>query len=162
ELLRKESITAKLREFRLLDKLLAGARRTARRRDAREALLRTLRQGAERIPAEALAETLLTWAGRWAEGADWEHSARRLAETIRSKGWDGKALDLAAKFAAEWAAKPDTRRMLGRIAYEKTNEMKVGGFMGFAMKAFVEFTDADKLGSMIQNLLLSALADVQK
>lgn len=49
---------------------------------------------------------------------------------------DEKALDYGLHQASEWAKRPDTGIMLGKLASEKLSEVKVGGLMGFAFQAF--------------------------
>jgi uncharacterized membrane-anchored protein YjiN (DUF445 family) len=83
-----------------------------------------------------------------------------LSHTIQA-GYDEKALDYVLVEASKWASKTETQHMLGKLANEKLAEVKMGGLMGFAFQAFVGFMDAEKLGSLLNNLISSSIRDLQ-
>ena len=82
------------------------------------------------------------------------------AAFIIREGLDEKALDYALDQAIDWVAKPSTGKMLGEIAQKKLQELQVGGLMGFAVQAFAGFMNEDKMGAMLQHMLLTGMRDL--
>lgn len=75
---------------------------------------------------------------------------------------DQKVLDYVLQEARSWVNQRDTRNMLGKLAAEKLSEVKMGGLMGFAVQAFGGMMNEEKMGGMLQNMLLSGIDDVMK
>ncbi|XID94820.1 DUF445 domain-containing protein [Paenibacillaceae bacterium WGS1546] len=160
ELLKKESITGKLKQFQLLKLAGSAATKMIAKRDNRVAAVKFARALVEKLPLETLAPHLQSALVAIVRGAD----ARPLTEKAIRAAIDGRlderALDYALREGGVWAAKPETGRMLGELALRKVSEAKVGGLMGFAVQAFAGFMNEEKLGTMIQQLLLSAIHDL--
>lgn len=50
-------------------------------------------------------------------------------------------------------SKESTKDKLGSLAIDAIENIKVDGFMQFALKSFTNIVNEDKLGSIIQNLI---------
>lgn len=160
ELLNKESISARLRNLNLIQSAGRYAVRMLAKRHNREAVLTALQGVVERLPAEKLAASLLQGAAGYARGIEPQPLAERAASAVIREGWDEKALDYALDQAIDWISKPSTGKMLGELAQAKLQELQVGGFMGFAVQAFAGFMNEDKMGAMLQHMLLSGVKDL--
>ncbi|QGG55515.1 DUF445 family protein [Paenibacillus sp. B01] len=160
ELLNKESISARLRNLNLIQSAGRYAVRMLAKRHNREAVLTALQGVVERLPAEKLAASLLQGAAGYARGIELQPLAERAASAVIREGWDEKALDYALDQAIDWISKPSTGKMLGELAQAKLQELQVGGFMGFAVQAFAGFMNEDKMGAMLQHMLLSGVKDL--
>lgn len=160
ELLKKESITAKLKQFQLLKLAGSAATKTIARRNNRIGAVKFARALVEKLPLDSLVPHLQSALVSLVRGAD----ARPLAEKAIRAAIDGRlderALDYALREGGVWVSQPETGRLLGAIALQKVSEAKVGGLMGFAVQTFAGFMNEDKLGTMIQQLLLSAIHDL--
>ncbi|MBO9608555.1 MAG: DUF445 domain-containing protein [Paenibacillaceae bacterium] len=86
---------------------------------------------------------------------------RKLFETVMERDYDAKVLDAALEKAQDWVAKPETRDYLGGIAMQLISQLKVGGFMQFAVQAFLGYLSEDKLGDMAQTFLHGKIVQLQ-
>ncbi|WP_127533868.1 DUF445 domain-containing protein [Paenibacillus kobensis] len=161
ELLNKESIENRLRKLKLLQ--LAGRLLTklAARRKVRTALIEELIPMVQQLPLEKAAELAQSAVASVVQRTDLKLVADKLLTTAMEKGYDEMALDYVLGEALGWSKRPETRVLLGKIAAEKIAEVKMGGFMGFAVQAFAGFMDEDKIGGMLQNMLVSGIRGLQ-
>jgi uncharacterized membrane-anchored protein YjiN (DUF445 family) len=61
-----------------------------------------------------------------------------------------------------WAGQPETRDEIGRMALAALSRLEVSGLMQFALNAFIGFMNEEKLGSMIQNIVMTTLYDLRQ
>lgn len=160
ELLNKESITRKLASIDLLGSAGRFAVRLVSKRSNRIAALSVAQSVLQRIPAERLAAALHRGLAAYMQGKELGPIVEKAGETVIREGWDARALDYALDQAVDWASDPETGRMLGDLAQKKMQELQLGGFMGFAVQAFAGFMNEDKLGAMLQHMLLSGIKEL--
>jgi uncharacterized membrane-anchored protein YjiN (DUF445 family) len=84
-----------------------------------------------------------------------------LAEEVIQKEYDALALDYTLEKIAKWAIKRENRNRMGKLALDLLDRVEVEGFMGFALRSFTGFADADKVGRMIQEMLLNATGQLR-
>ncbi|KAA8996218.1 DUF445 domain-containing protein [Paenibacillus spiritus] len=161
ELLNKESIRAKLRTVRFvplasrqLTRFFAGRERRRMLLDQAELLVR-------RLPAEQAVPHLQAALAAYLKEAQLDKAAETVLDRMIGDGKDREAMDYALTQVSGWAERPETRAMLGSIAAAKLAEVKLGGLKGMAFQAFVSFVDESMLGDLLQNMLLSAVRDLQ-
>ncbi|MFF2481958.1 DUF445 domain-containing protein [Paenibacillus sp. NPDC058071] len=160
ELLKKESISRKLLDLKLFNGLAKAAISGIARKKNRVGLIRFAQTLIDRLPLEKVSGSLQRYLAEYAQKQDFAPIVRKLTDKFANDGWDEKTLDFALEYGKGWAAKKETERMLGNLAYSKLDELRVGGFMGFAVQAFVGFMSPEKLGPMVQNMLLGAIRDL--
>ncbi|MFC4600733.1 DUF445 domain-containing protein [Cohnella hongkongensis] len=160
ELLNKDSIKEKLKHFQLMKSVGSAVVRLAAKRSHRVGALKLLHALIARIPLESFAPSIRRAIAEAIKQADVQPLAGKAVQAVVRERMDERALDYALRQGGEWASRPETARMLGTIAMQKVSEAKVGGFMGFAVQAFAGFMSEDKLGAMIQQLLLSGIRDL--
>ncbi|WP_026566011.1 DUF445 domain-containing protein [Bacillus sp. UNC41MFS5] len=81
-----------------------------------------------------------------------------LIDQVKIRKYDEKALDYLLKEVDEWARKESTKYKLGGLAVDAVENIKADGFMQFALKSFSNLVNEEKLGSMIQSLILKGVA----
>lgn len=160
ELLNKDSIVRKLKQFQLLNIISSGAVKIIKRRRNRIGMLSFIQSILTKLPIDRIAPLLQRTISDYVRKVDVKLLAEKALSTIIQEGMDEKAFDYALSQGRLWISKPETRHMLGTIAQQKISEAKVSGIMGFAVQAFAGFMNEDKLGTMIQQLLLSAVEDL--
>ena len=160
ELLNKESIKEKLKQFQLMKTAGSALTRLAAKRSNRVGVLKLAHGLVARLPLETFAPYLQRAIAEAIRSTDMQPLAGKAAQAVVRERLDERALDYALRQGGAWAGKPETAYMLGSIAMQKVSEAKVGGFMGFAVQAFAGFMNEDKLGGMIQQLLLSGIRDL--
>ncbi|MFP4975027.1 DUF445 domain-containing protein [Paenibacillus sp. CN-4] len=159
ELLNKESIGNRLRSISFLP--LAGSMltRAAAKKATRRELLGQAAALVRKLPADSAVPYVQTALAGYVREADIKGMADNLVTRLIEDGKDEAALNYVLGQALEWADRPETKSMLGRLATEKLSEVKLGGLKGVAFQAFVGFMEEDKLGELLQGMVRSAVAD---
>jgi uncharacterized membrane-anchored protein YjiN (DUF445 family) len=161
ELLNKESIENRLRKLKLLQ---MGGRMLTRlfaRRKVRTMMIEEMIPIIQQLPLEKAAELAQSAVASVVRNIDMKLTADWLLTKAMEAGYDEMALDYALKEAHNWAKRDATKLMLGKLAADKLAEVKMGGLMGFAVQAFAGFMDEDKIGGMLQGMLVSGIAGLQ-
>ncbi|MFK9094148.1 DUF445 domain-containing protein [Bacillus salipaludis] len=78
-------------------------------------------------------------------------------DQVMERKYDEKTLDLILKEIYEWAEKDSTKYKLGGLAVDAVENIKADGFMQFALKSFRNLVNEEKLGNIIQNLILKGV-----
>lgn len=58
--------------------------------------------------------------------------------------------------------KGETKNQLGKLAIRTLDNLELDGFLQFALKSFQHLLNEEKLGSILQNLLLSVVSSLRK
>ncbi|MFC4775211.1 DUF445 domain-containing protein [Paenibacillus sp. GCM10023252] len=161
ELLNKKSIESKLRKLNLLAFGSKYITKMVGRKKIRRSILEALRGFILRISLEPLVPIVQAAAADYVRQANVKQASDAILTRVMNEGYDERAFDFILGRASEWAQRTDTKLMLGRIANEKLAEVKMGGLMGFAFQAFAGFMDDDKLGGMLQGMLVSGINGLQ-
>ncbi|MFJ7727982.1 DUF445 domain-containing protein [Neobacillus sp. NPDC097160] len=80
-----------------------------------------------------------------------------MIDQVMERKYDEKTLDLILKEIYEWAEKDSTKYKLGGLAVDAVENIKADGFMQFALKSFRNLVNEEKLGNIIQNLILKGV-----
>jgi Predicted membrane protein len=160
ELLNKESISKKLKELKLFKGMASAATGLIGKRKLRVGVLRFAQSTLEQIPLEKLSAKIQELAADYIRKQDIVPVVDKLTDKFIYDGWDEKALDFVLEQGKEWVKKRETEQFFGRLAHSKMEELQVGGFMGFAVQAFVGFMSPEKLGPIIQGMLLSSIKEL--
>jgi uncharacterized membrane-anchored protein YjiN (DUF445 family) len=161
ELLNKQSIESKLKKWNVFRAVFSMLTRLMSRKKTRSSIANLAIGVVHRLPLEKAVPLIRAGIAAFVRRADLKQAADTVITKVVTDGYDAKALDYALREASAWAVRPDTQVMLGKIVNEKVNEVKMGGFMGFAIQAFAGFMDEEKMGVILQNMLLSAIHDLQ-
>lgn len=160
ELLKKESITQKLSDLKLFQGIASGTTRIIRKRKTRVAAIEFAQSAIEQLPLEKISGVIRSLLADYVRQQDIKPMVSKLTDKLITDSWDEKALDYALAQGKQWVSKRETEQLLGNLAHSKLEELQVGGFMGFAVQAFVGFMSPEKLGPMVQNMLLSGIRDL--
>jgi uncharacterized membrane-anchored protein YjiN (DUF445 family) len=161
DLLSKASIAERLGRVRLTAAALDSLERGVPREQLAAWGAAALEQVVRHVPLDLLAP----FAAEQAKEALRELSVapllRRLGEQALARGLDEPALDGLLDKAEAWLAKPETRDMLGGMAMGAFAKLEVGGFMQFAVNAFLGYLNEDKLGGIIQSFALGYVGELR-
>lgn len=160
ELLNKESITVKLKQFQLLKVIGSSVTRWVYKRSNRIVVVNILQTFLSKLPLDSIVPIIQKGIVSTISDTDVKPLAEKALRTAVQYNWDERALDYVLEQGRGWINKPETGFMLGSIAQQKISEAKVGGIMGFAVQAFSGFMNEEKLGTMIQQFLLSGIQDL--
>ncbi|EKN63944.1 hypothetical protein BABA_24040 [Neobacillus bataviensis LMG 21833] len=81
-----------------------------------------------------------------------------MVDQVMDRKYDEKTLDYILKEINEWAEKDSTKFKLGGLAVDAVENIKADGFMQFALKSFSNLVNEEKLGNIIQSLILKGVA----
>lgn len=157
EWLTKESITAKLKQMNLAEKILIIIEEELHSDSFKKAIAAIAEQAILHIDVQK------TSAFAEKEIKTYLHSVNAAAlfqsaiDQILTRGYDEKALDYFLIKVREWAEKDDSRKQLGIFAMRALNNIELDGFMQFALKSFMNIIDEEKLGSILQNFIVKGL-----
>jgi uncharacterized membrane-anchored protein YjiN (DUF445 family) len=160
ELLNKQSIEKKLRQLNVLQLASSSLTKLLRKRKVRLGILDLLTRLVLRLPLDKAIPFLQSGIAAVIRKADMKSALDTILTKMIENRSDEKALDYFLLRAFDWAKRPDTGIMLGKLASEKLSEVKAGGFMGFAFQAFAGFMDEAKLGGILQNMMISGIRDL--
>lgn len=161
ELLNKQSIESKLKKWNVFRAVASMLTRLMGRQKVRSSIADLAIGIVHRLPLENALPLIRSGIAAFVRRADFKQAADTVITKMLTDGYDAKALDYALREASAWAVRPDTQAMLGKIANGKLAEVKMSGFMGFAIQAFAGFMDEEKMGGILQSMLLSAIRDLQ-
>jgi uncharacterized membrane-anchored protein YjiN (DUF445 family) len=80
-----------------------------------------------------------------------------LIDQVSLRKYDEKTLDYILEEIDDWATKDSTKHKLGSLAVDAVENIKADGFMQFALKSFSNLVNEEKLGNIIQNLILKGV-----
>ena len=80
-----------------------------------------------------------------------------IIDQVMERKYDEKTLDFILKEIYEWAEKDITKYKLGGLAVDAVDNIKADGFMQFALKSFRNLVNEEKLGNIIQSLILKGV-----
>lgn len=155
EFLTKESIKSKVNAFLTPERLLPLAERHLE--DAVRAAASLGEYALERLPLDRLVPPLAQELGSLIRGLDTASLLRVVRDATADRGLEQKALQWLLVKAEGLAASDAVRRQLGAMAAQSLANVQAKGLMGFAVGAFAGFMSEDKLGDMLQGMLLSNL-----
>ncbi|MGZ9585595.1 DUF445 domain-containing protein [Paenibacillus marinisediminis] len=161
ELLNKESIESKLRQIQILQRTAAMLTKLISKKEIRIQIINVIITGIQRLPIQQLVPSIQSGLAAYVQKMDLKGTADAVMTKLLHDHYDEQALDYVLDQASDWVKQRKTKIMLGQLAAEKLSEVKMGGFTGFAVQAFAGFVDEDKLGAMLQNMLVSAIRDLK-
>lgn len=162
EMLNRESIENKLRQFKLFPVALSAITRQVGKKSVRRELVSLVIPTVHRIEMEPIARFVTTGLNDYMQKADLQAAGNQVLTHMLNERYDEKTLDHLLKQVHDWASKPQSRDQLGRIALEQMENINLGGFKGFAFQAFAGMMTEESLGGILQNMLTSAASNLQQ
>ncbi len=157
ELLNKESITRQLSHLNLIRGAAGMLTRAMARKSTRQQILDYVSEAIAKLPIEKAVEPVREAAAGYVRSVDAAGVADRALTKVLNDGYEIQLFDYALGEARNWASLPSTKDTMGALALEQLSNAKVGGFTGFAFQAFAGMVNEDKLGSMIQTMLVAGI-----
>ncbi|MEF3304375.1 DUF445 domain-containing protein [Paenibacillus sp. GYB003] len=161
ELLSKESIRDKMKQFSVVPKLLDGIEAHLRTEEGARTIVRISDFAVRSFPWDKLAPVLEREIGRRLDEVDLAAVASGLAQYGFANDWDGKALDFVLDFAEDYINRESTVRQMGVMASDAIGRIQAGGLMSFALNAFAGFMSEERLGETIRQLLQSQIWELR-
>lgn len=160
ELLNKESITKRLRGMKLFKGLSSGIMKLVSRKENRRKLIQTLSELVRQIPLEQWTPQAQNALVKFLQSQDLTPLLENASRQAFRSQLDEKALNYILNFAGKWVSRPENEFMLGQLAYNKMQDIQLGGMKGFALQAMLGFMSEEKLGNILKNLILSSIHEM--
>ncbi|WP_322907300.1 DUF445 domain-containing protein [Paenibacillus campi] len=162
ELLNKESIENKLRQFKLFPFALSAITRQLGKKAIRRELINLVIPPVQRMDMEPIAHFVTSGLADYMHKADLQAAGNKVLTHMLTERYDEKVLDHLLKQVHNWASKPQNRDKLGKIALEQMENINLGGFKGFAFQAFAGMINEEMVGGILQNAIMSAMDNLQQ
>lgn len=155
--LTKESIRAKINSFQISEKLFELAEKEMESEAAKKNIISLLQHFIKLIDIQKIAPILEKEIKVRLQKIDIKNYLPLLIDQISLRKYDEKALDYVLKEVDEWAKRDSTKYRLGGMAVEMIENIKADGFMQFALRSFSSLVNEEKLGNIIQSLIVKGV-----
>lgn len=162
ELLNKESIMQKIKQIQIGESLLHFAENQLAQPQVQKAILSFAEQLIQAFDPSKITPYIEQEIQGFLKQIDLIPLLEKAMDEIIAKAYDEKAFDYLLDKVEFWAGQPETRDGIGRMALAALGRLEVNGIMQFALNAFIGFMNEEKLGSMIQNIVLSTLKELRQ
>lgn len=155
--LTKESIREKINTFRITDKLFSLLEKEIPSDPVKKNIMNVIQHFIKTINVKRFAPVIEKELKMRLTKIEIKHYLPILIEQIKLRKYDEKTLDFILEEIDEWAKKDSTKLRLGGMAVEMIENIKADGFMQFALRSFSSLVNEEKLGSIIQNLIVKGV-----
>jgi uncharacterized membrane-anchored protein YjiN (DUF445 family) len=162
DLLSKQSIRDKLKQFALTSRLLLGIESQVRTDDGARIITGVSDFVVRSFPWDRLVPVIEKEIGHRLEQIDASELASKLIQYGFDKGWDAKAFDFVLDFAEGYVNRESTVRQLGAMASAAISRIPANGLMSFALNAFAGFMSEERLGETIRQLLQTQIDELRR
>jgi len=157
DLLSKKSIMDKLSQIPLVLRMLKGAEQQLQSDGAKAGIASLCEYIIMQIPLEKAAQFGEREIRTLVESLDTRSLLGKALEQAYDRKYDEKTFDFVLDMAERIVMKEEIRDRMGLMAVQALTHMNAGGFMQFAMNAFVGYFNEDRLGSLIQQFILNGI-----
>ncbi|MDR6124700.1 uncharacterized membrane-anchored protein YjiN (DUF445 family) [Bacillus sp. SLBN-46] len=155
--LTKESIRSKIENIPFTEKLFALFHKEITSQGVKENLITLIQHFIMKIDSKKIAPMIEREIKEHLNKLDSKDYLPLLIDQVMVRKYDEKTLDYILKEIDEWAQKDSTKYRLGGMAVDAVENIKADGFMQFALKSFSSLVNEEKLGNIIQNLILKGV-----
>ncbi|WCK53484.1 DUF445 domain-containing protein [Aneurinibacillus sp. Ricciae_BoGa-3] len=159
--LSKESVVSKISQINITDKMIAIVERELGSERVKTGLASLCRQLILAIEPERIVPLVEEEIKRFAAGLDTSVILGRAIDKIIQQDYDTKAFDFLLEKAGEWAVRGETRYKLGAMGVAALENIQLEGFMQFALKSLSGMINEDKIGGIMQNLIIRGLDNLR-
>lgn len=160
--LSKESIQEKVKGIRFSEKLLNSMGKEIGSEYVKKTSIKLVKELVEYIDVERVTpyvkKQLLATLSRVEMGRFLE----LISDTLLNEEVDQKALNHVLDKAEAWLKLDQTAFKLGLVSMNVLNKIEVDGFLQFALKSIQSILNEEKLGGIIQNLLINILKGLKQ
>jgi uncharacterized membrane-anchored protein YjiN (DUF445 family) len=159
--LTKESIREKIAAIHFTEKLLWLFDKEIHTNNMRKIIITMIEKIIQHVNIQQIAPIIEKELKAQIHSLDTKTYVAMVMEQISNRKYDEKTLDYLLHEVEEWAKKETTKYTLGEMALEAIDNVKADGFMQFALKSFSSLVNEEKLGNIIQSLILQGVNSIQ-
>lgn len=155
--LTKESIRDKIESFHFLEKLFGLIEKEVHSSAAEKNVKGLIQYLLKKVDIHKAAPIVEKEIKTYLNEIEIKNYLPLLLDQVSIRKYDEKALDFILKEVDEWASKETTKYKLGGMAVDAIENIKADGIMQFALKSFSNLVNEDKLGGILQNLIIKGV-----
>ncbi|WP_299094299.1 DUF445 domain-containing protein [uncultured Metabacillus sp.] len=159
--LSKESIQEKVKHIPFTKKLIAVIEKQLQNDPFRKALIKLLKKMIGYIEVEKLTPSIKKHIIETLSNMEMGNVLQVISSQLLKEEIDKKALDHMLKKADHWLRQKQTSQRLGTVSMNVINKIEADGMLQFALKSIQSLLSEEKLGQIVQNLLLSVVKSLQ-
>ncbi|AEH47510.1 DUF445 domain-containing protein [Parageobacillus thermoglucosidasius] len=160
--LSKESIRNKIKQIHLTEKLLSVLEKEIYSDSVKRGAVSLIAQMIGYIPVEKVAPFVEKEIKSSVRSIEINAVLPFAIDQVLIREYDEKSFDYLLDKAEEWIKERDTKNQLGNLAIRVLDNIELDGFLRFALKSFQNLLNEEKLGSILQNLLLSVVSNLRQ
>ncbi|AIE59399.1 DUF445 domain-containing protein [Bacillus methanolicus] len=160
--LSKESIRNKIKQINFTEKILSVLEREIHSVSVKKSAVSLAEQLISQINLEKVTPLIEKEIKSTFDSIEVSTILQSAINQVLNRGYDEKALDYLLGKSEEWIKKGETKNQLGKLAIRTLDNLELDGFLQFALKSFQHLLNEEKLGSILQNLLLSVVSSLRK
>lgn len=160
--LSKESIQNKLQKIHFTEKLFPILEKELHSESVRNGMVSLAGQLIRSIQVEKITPLIEKELKSSLSSIEVNGVLRSVVDQVLLHEYDEKAFDYVLSEAEQWAKKEKTGYQLGSVAMQALNNIELDGFMQFALKSVQNLLNEEKLGSILQNLLLNVVSHLRQ
>ncbi|WP_028402999.1 DUF445 domain-containing protein [Ectobacillus panaciterrae] len=161
EWLTKESITGKLKQMQLAEKILTILEEKLHSDSVKKAISIIAQQTILNIHTEQIAAFIEKEVKAYLSSVNTASLLKSAIDQVIAHKYEEMALDYVLIKTKEWTEKAGTRNQLGNLAMKAIQNIELDGFLQFALKSFMNVIDAEKLGGILQDLIIRGVQSLQ-
>lgn len=160
--LSKESIHEKVKAICFSEKMIDSIEKEAESEYAKKAVINLIKEMIRYIDVEKITPYVKNQLISAASKINIHEFLNIISDTLLNEEFDKKALNHILDKAEAWLKLDATAIKLGIVSMNVLNKIEVDGFLQFAIKSLQSLLNEEKLGGIIQNLLLSVLKGLKQ
>jgi uncharacterized membrane-anchored protein YjiN (DUF445 family) len=159
--LSKESIQTKLSQINLTEKLLPILEKEVHSDSFKKTMKSFIIQMIESADLGKLAPLIQKQLKGYLTSDEVLKLLKALIHQVLERKYDEKSLDYFLSKLEEWASRRDQREEFGRFAMKAIDNGQADGFLQFAIKSFRNIVNEEKLGKILQDIILNVIGGLR-
>ncbi|PJN87573.1 DUF445 domain-containing protein [Bacillus sp. mrc49] len=159
--LSKESIQDKVKNIPFTEKLIPVIVKETQSDTFRKVLIKLIKQMICYIDIEKITPFVAKKIKGSLSNIDMSKLLHAVSSQLVNEEFDKKALDHVLKKAEDWLRQKETGHRLGTVSMDVLSKIELEGMLQFAVKSIQSLLNEEKLGNIIQNLLLSVVNNLK-
>ncbi|MEC2074839.1 DUF445 domain-containing protein [Metabacillus fastidiosus] len=160
--LSKESIQEKVKHIPFTEKLIVIIEKQVQTPLFREGLVNLIKKMISYIEVEKLTPFIKKQIISTLSNVEMKKILQLISSQLLNEKFDKKVLDHVLEKADSWLRQEQTSHRLGTVSMNVIKKIEADGMLQFALKSIQSLLSEEKLGNIVQNLLLSVIKNLQQ
>ncbi len=159
--LSKESIQEKVKDMPFTEKLIIIMKKQLQTGPFKKGLIQLIKKMIRSIEVEKMTPLIKEQIISTLSNVEMRKLLQLISSQLLNEKLDQKALDHILNKADTWLSQEQTSQKLGKVSMNVINNIQADGMLQFALKSIQSLLSEEKLGNIVQNLLLSVIHSLQ-